>query len=60
VDTFDAQLTDTHEIAALRAIVEGTAGTAGEAFFQTLVRHMAEAVGTKFAFIADFLAATPP
>jgi len=53
-------LIDTKEISALRTIVEGTAGTAGEAFFQTLVRHLANAVGTKYAFIAEFLGSSQP
>ncbi len=43
------------EIAALRAIVEGTADSSGAEFFQTLVRHLAAAVGTKYAFVAEFL-----
>jgi hypothetical protein len=42
------------EIAALRAIVEGTARNTGEAFFQSLVRHLAEAVGVGYAFVAEF------
>ncbi|MBI5764803.1 MAG: sigma 54-interacting transcriptional regulator [Planctomycetes bacterium] len=60
VDTSHELLIDTKELTALRAIVEGTAGTAGEAFFQTLVRHLADAVGTKYAFIAEFLGSTQP
>ena len=32
------------ELAALRVIVEGTAHSTGEEFFQTLVRHLAQAV----------------
>jgi PAS domain S-box-containing protein len=42
------------EIAALRAIVEGTARSTGAAFFQTLVRHLACAVGVSYAFVAEF------
>ena len=60
VDTSHDLIADSKEIAAFRAIVEGTAGTAGEAFFQTLVRHLADAVGTKYAFIAEFLGSAPP
>ncbi len=37
----------------LRAIVEGTAGTVGEAFFRSLTRHMAEAFGTQYAVVAE-------
>jgi formate hydrogenlyase transcriptional activator len=46
---------ESDELAALRAIVEGTAGAVGQAFFQTLVRHLAAAVGAKYAFVAEFL-----
>src|SRR5215468_7939428 len=42
------------ELAALRVIVEGTAHSTGEAFFQTLVRHLAHAVGAHYAFVAEF------
>lgn len=39
---------------ALRAIVEGTAHATGSAFFDTLVMHLARAVGTEYAFVAEF------
>jgi formate hydrogenlyase transcriptional activator len=42
------------EISALRAIVEGTARATGEAFFQSLVRHLASAIGVRYAFVAEF------
>ena len=42
------------EIAALRAIVEGTAHSTGEEFFQSLVRHLAAAVNAHYAFVAEF------
>ena len=42
------------EIAALRAIVEGTARSTGEVFFQSLVRHLATAIGVSYAFVAEF------
>jgi formate hydrogenlyase transcriptional activator len=51
-------IADTEEFVALRAIVEGTAGAVGLDFFQTLVRHLAAATGTKYAFIAEFLGGT--
>src|SRR5207253_7443079 len=44
----------TDELAALRAIVEGTARHTGQEFFQSLVRHLAAAVGTHYAFVAAF------
>jgi hypothetical protein len=45
---------DRDEIAALRAIVEGTAQSVGSAFFQSLVRHLALAVDVGHAFVAEF------
>jgi formate hydrogenlyase transcriptional activator len=42
------------ELAALRAIVEGTARHTGQEFFQSLVRHLARAVGARYAFVAEF------
>jgi formate hydrogenlyase transcriptional activator len=46
------------DIAALCAIVEGTAYDTGEAFLQSLVRHLATAVGTHYAFVAEFAGGT--
>ncbi len=56
LSTRDAQApaADGDEIAALRAIVEGTARGTGEVFFQSLVRHLATAVGVEYAFVAEF------
>jgi PAS domain S-box-containing protein len=48
----------TDELAALRAIVEGTAHHTGQVFFQSLVRHLAAAVGTRYAFVAEFAGGT--
>ena len=48
----------TDDLAALRAIAEGTAHATGEAFFQSLVRHLAAAVGTRYAFVAEFAGGT--
>jgi len=42
------------ELEALRAIVEGTAGTTGKDFFPTLARQMALAMQTGYAFVAEF------
>ncbi|WP_422931801.1 sigma 54-interacting transcriptional regulator [Singulisphaera sp. PoT] len=42
------------EIAALRAIVEGTARSTGEDFFGSLVKHLASTIGVSFAFVAEF------
>src|SRR5215468_10515362 len=46
------------ELAALRAIVEGTARHTGQEFLQSLVRHLAAAVGTHYAFVAVFAGGT--
>jgi PAS domain S-box-containing protein len=42
------------DLAALRAIFEETAYATGEAFFHSLVRQMAAALGTRYAFVAEF------
>src|SRR5262249_39793871 len=42
------------DVAALRAIMDGTARTTGQEFFQSLVRHLAQSVGTRYALIAEF------
>src|SRR5262245_65943276 len=48
----------TAELDALRAVVEGTAGHTGDEFFRSLVRHLAAAVGTRYAFVAVFAGGT--
>jgi PAS domain S-box-containing protein len=48
----------TDELAALRAIVAGTARHTGQEFFQSLVRNLAAAVGTRYAFVAEFAGGT--
>jgi PAS domain S-box-containing protein len=42
------------EFDALRAIVEGTAGSTGAGFFESLVGHLASALGMSYAFVAEF------
>jgi formate hydrogenlyase transcriptional activator len=42
------------EIAALRAIVEGTAKETGDKFFQALAEHLAHALKVSYAFVAEF------
>jgi transcriptional regulator with GAF, ATPase, and Fis domain len=37
----------------LRAILEGTAGATGQEFFASLVRHLAAAIGVRYAFVAE-------
>src|SRR5262249_19426334 len=41
------------ELETLRALVEGTAFGTGEEFFRSLVRHLAAATGTRYAFVAE-------
>ncbi|MBX3025928.1 sigma 54-interacting transcriptional regulator [bacterium] len=41
--------------AALQAILAGTAGETGEAFFAELVRHLAQALGTTCAWVTEWL-----
>jgi formate hydrogenlyase transcriptional activator len=48
-------LVEGEEVDALRSIVEGTATGTGDAFFQSLVRHLAAATDTHYAFLAEFL-----
>jgi PAS domain S-box-containing protein len=48
------QPADREEVAALRAIVEGTARHTGEAFFRSLVRNLSAATGVPGAFVAEF------
>jgi PAS domain S-box-containing protein len=48
----------TDEVAALRLIVEETAGDTGDAFFQSLVRHLAAALVVRNAFVAEFADST--
>ncbi|HEY4308791.1 MAG TPA: sigma 54-interacting transcriptional regulator [Pirellulales bacterium] len=47
---------DPSDVAVLRAIVEGTVQSTGEAFFQSLVRNLAVALNVKYAFVAEFAA----
>jgi signal transduction histidine kinase len=37
----------------LRAVAEGTAGAVGDEFLRSLVRHVAEAFGSKLAFVGE-------
>jgi PAS domain S-box-containing protein len=46
------------ELAALRAIVEGTARSTGDEFFKTLVRHLASALGVQHSMVAEFVTDT--
>ena len=41
------------DLRALHAVVEGTAGGTGQEFFQSLVRHLAEAIDVHYAVVAE-------
>src|SRR5271168_2987466 len=45
---------DNDDLDVLRAVVEGTAGSTGEEFFEDLVRHLTSAIGVPFAAISEF------
>jgi signal transduction histidine kinase/uncharacterized protein YhfF len=44
----------------LRTIAAGTANVVGKAFFRSLVRHVAEALGAEVAFVAEYVNSVPP
>jgi PAS domain S-box-containing protein len=44
---------------ALHAVAEGTAGVTGDDFFRSLVKHLATALGARYAFVAECID-TPP
>ena len=47
------------DLRALHAVVEGTARGTGQEFFQSLVRHLAEAIDVHYAVVAEFPNAPP-
>jgi PAS domain S-box-containing protein len=47
------------DLRALRSVVEGTARGTGREFFQSLVRHLAEAIDVPYAVVAEFPKAPP-
>jgi PAS domain S-box-containing protein len=47
------------DLKALHNIVEGTASGTGQEFFQSLVRHLAEAIDVHYAVVAEFPTAPP-
>jgi formate hydrogenlyase transcriptional activator len=47
------------DLRALQAVVEGTARGTGQEFFQSLVRHLAEAIDVHYAVVAEFPNAPP-
>jgi formate hydrogenlyase transcriptional activator len=46
--------TELHVDRLLKVIAEGTAGVTGDDFMRSLVRHLAEALNVKYAFVAEF------
>jgi formate hydrogenlyase transcriptional activator len=47
-----------HTEALLQTIAEGTAATVGDAFFASLIRHLASALGVRYAYLAECLDGT--
>ena len=45
------------DLNALQTVIEGTASSTGDEYFRTLVRHLAQALGARHAFVSEF---TPP
>jgi PAS domain S-box-containing protein len=45
------------DLNALQVVIEGTASSTGDEYFRTLVRHLAQALGARHAFVSEF---TPP
>src|SRR5690242_1024507 len=43
----------------LRTIAAGTAPVVGKAFFRSLARHVAEALGAEVAFVAEYIGDPP-
>ena len=44
----------------LRTVAAGTATVVGKAFFRSLVRHLADALGAEVAFVAEYVDGEPP
>jgi formate hydrogenlyase transcriptional activator len=55
VTAADASTVALQDLESLRTIIEGTAHSTGELFFRTLVEHLARAIGTRHAFISEFI-----
>lgn len=43
------------DLAALRVVIESTARTTGDQFFQTLVRNLAEILNVRYGFVTEFV-----
>jgi diguanylate cyclase (GGDEF)-like protein len=52
---FGGKLKNERDSLAFRSIVEGTSSRTGDEFFRCLVRHLALALGVRFAYISEFL-----
>lgn len=55
VANFGGKLKNERDSRAFRSIVEGTSSRTGDEFFRSLVRHLALALGVRFAYISEFL-----
>src|SRR3954469_8287466 len=58
-DTFHTAVPVSAEEALCR-IVEGTGATTGRDFFRSLVRHLAGALGMRWAFVGELVRAADP
>ncbi|HEY1597938.1 MAG TPA: histidine kinase [Thermoleophilaceae bacterium] len=54
-----ASTPEANERDLLRTIAAGTAPVVGKAFFRSLVRHVAEALGAEVAFVAEYVGGPP-
>ena len=54
-----ASTQEANERDLLRTIAAGTAPVVGKAFFRSLVRHVAEALGAEVAFVAEYVGGPP-
>jgi PAS domain S-box-containing protein len=43
------------DLESLRTIIEGTAHSTGDGFFRTLVEHLARTIGSRHAFVSEFI-----
>jgi formate hydrogenlyase transcriptional activator len=58
-DAQAAHATGRQEVEALlQTIAEGTAATVGDAFFASLIQHLASALGVRYAYLAECLEGT--
>ena len=52
----DSPALSAQDVRALQTVVEGTANSTGDEYFRTLVEYLAVAIGTRHAFVTEFVA----